>query len=91
LSNLLRGRDSANDDGPFVIDLRQQITRLREALDEATANEANETPESRSPLYSVEFLLQTGEALFERIVRLADLLDSQPVHGNRAKAAAETC
>lgn len=73
LADLLRDQERAEDDGPFVIDLRGQITRLREALDEAFATQ--KCPEGiRTPsLYSTDFVLQCCDSLFERIVRIAEL------------------
>jgi hypothetical protein len=78
LSNLLRTQEINDDDGPFVIDLRQQITRLCEALDEAYAIEEAKDQQSRSACYSPEFLLHSCDTLFARIVRLAELSRDDP-------------
>ena len=91
LSNLLRTQEINDDDGPFVIDLRQQITRLCAALDEAYANEEANDEQSRSALYSPEFLLQSCDTLFEKIVRLAELSRNDLAHLRRGKLTAKSC
>jgi hypothetical protein len=73
LAELLRLQEQAEDDGPFVIDLRGQITRLREALDEAFATQKCPEGVRPPPHYSTDFVLQCCESLFERIVRIAEL------------------
>jgi hypothetical protein len=78
LADLLRSQEEADDDGPFVIDLRSQITRLREALDEAFANPLSADGGCQSSLYSTDFVLQCCDSLFERIVRIAELSVEKP-------------
>ena len=80
LSDLLRSQDEANDDGPFVIDLRGQILRLREALDEAFEIQASDNRHNRSSLYSTDFVLQCCDSLFERMMRIAELSDQESAH-----------